>query len=127
MSDQGCSAYCEQNISMGYGKETHFTSSFCQATDLCTIATGTTITYTNQYTISASLDFGLKKRDVSNSTNLSKRDNVPVSATNIKASFNLGASYSYSTSIGYTTSETHVRDAKDTGCGYWTFIPYIME
>ena len=109
---------------MSYGKEVRFTSGYCDAGDPCTITKGTSVTYTNQYTISGSINFGLKKRNDSSSISLSKRDASPVQ---IKASFNIGASYSYSEAIGYSTSVTHGRADGDVGCGYWTFIPYIMS
>ena len=122
---QGCTAYCEQNISKSYGREVPFSAGSCEAFDECTLSIGASVTYTNQYATNGSLNFDLKNRHTS-SISLSKRDNSP-SIANLKASFDIGASYSYSESLRYSASVEHNRGVNDPGCGYWTFIPYIIE
>jgi hypothetical protein len=96
---------------MTYGREQPFGDSDCQAGDMCQLQVAQSITYTNQYSFS----FGLKKRD-------------GLALTSVLESFNLGATYSFSESIQYTNTQVQIRPTNEsTQCGYWTFVPELVE
>lgn len=120
--DSGCTAYCEQRITMSYGQERPFTGAYCSDTDTCSVSTGEQFQFTEQWSINAGINVG--KRDL-NSNSLVKRDDVSVDV--IKASLTLGATYTWSKSYTYTESTGHQQNATPNVCGYWTFVPYMME
>jgi hypothetical protein len=96
---------------MLYGLEQPFGDSDCQQGSQCSLQTATSITYTNQYGFS----IGLKKRD-------------GISLAGLLDAFNLGATFSYSESIQYTnTHEQNRPDDETSQCGYWTFVPELVE
>lgn len=55
---------------------------------------------------------------------LRRRDDVPKKLT---ATFEAGASISYSKAVGYTTTMALKEEISSTHCGYWTFIPRMIE
>jgi hypothetical protein len=122
-------AYCEQRITLLYGQEQPFTAGFCGEDDICSINSGVSVTYTNQWTINESINFGISsKRSLVPMSFVDKRDaSSGIGIPSINAAINIGMSYSYSVALQYTEQVTHGRNSTDVGCGYWTFIPYIIE
>ncbi|ORY02197.1 hypothetical protein BCR34DRAFT_493308, partial [Clohesyomyces aquaticus] len=104
----GCTAYCELRLTKKFGQEVPVTSGTCGEETDCSIAKGETVTYTSTYEI-----------------------NVGVSddslADILKASFTAGASWSFSKSISYSTTAARKKKLETNECGYWTFIPFIIE
>ncbi|KAI9649374.1 hypothetical protein NHQ30_001949 [Ciborinia camelliae] len=108
---QGCTGYCEMELTVVYGQEVPIMDGSCQAGTTCQISQGQSVTVTNGYSISVGIGMGTGK-DITEM---------------LTSSFNIGASYSWSQSVGYTTTETFSKTLDDKTCGYWTFIPYLMK
>jgi len=97
---------------MTYGPEVPFSGGFCTDDETCTLLKGTTITVTNTWTING---------DIS-------QKNLPVPGLgSIEAAFKLGTSYSESNSLAYQVTAAHQHSTEKGKCGYWTFLPYLME
>jgi hypothetical protein len=109
--NEGCNAYCEIRVTIGYGQEIPFMDGSCQSGTTCTVSKGQSVTITNGYSINLGITGG-------GGEELSKA---------LTASFDIGASYSWSKSVGYTTTEQWQINLDDKTCGYWTFIPYLVE
>ncbi|KAL2060679.1 hypothetical protein VTL71DRAFT_9320 [Oculimacula yallundae] len=93
-----CSVYCEVRVTYSYGEEQPYSESQCRASE-CKVAMGTTKTITTTWGIDASL---------------------------VKA-FSIGATYSYSTSVAYSLSTEQTVMLEPGECGYWTFVPVLVE
>jgi hypothetical protein len=91
---------------MTYGHEVPFSDGYCSQNTVCTVGSSKAITVTNTH---------LVKRDAS------------VDPTKLGAVFNLSASYGYSKSVAYTGGTELNMTLSQNQCGYWTFIPYMME
>ncbi|KAH6677224.1 hypothetical protein B0J14DRAFT_560016 [Halenospora varia] len=107
-----CSSYCEQVITISYGREVPFSGSTCRANDgVCKIETSQSVTTTSQYTINMGVNLGAGEEI----------------AKALTGSFDLGASYSYSKSIAHTVTKSKERRPDAIGfCGYWTFFPFMI-
>jgi len=131
-SDGNCLAYCEVRLTTYFGQEQPFADSPCEAETTCTITTGQSIEVTNSYTFNVGISFG--RRDLFNqvyaSDTIAGRDSSSEGGSilsSLKAAFDAGASYTGSESITYTLSIQQQKSLNATTCGYWTFIPYVME
>lgn len=117
-----CLAYCEVRLTMFYGQEVPFEDAACQAESSCSISPSQSITVTNTY--SFNVGASISQRDLSDP--LYARDDSSL-LSSLKASFDAGASYSWSESVTYSTSQGFTENLNTTSCGYWTFVPYVME
>lgn len=130
-SQTDCTCYCEIRLTMRYGQEVPFQEGTCEASTTCTISANQAITITNTYTINGSVQ--LKKREEGDDDedeeevgkSLAARDSGE--GIELQAAFTIGASYSWSKSVTYGNTEAQAKTLNATECGYWTFIPYMME
>lgn len=102
-----CSAYCETSLTYKYGPELPFAGSKC-STNECHIAKGSSVSTT--YTWEINLEVGIES-----------------GAGALTGAFNIGASYSFSTSLTHSLDQEQVTDLEDGECGYWTWVPYLVE
>ncbi|KAF4635845.1 hypothetical protein G7Y89_g2254 [Cudoniella acicularis] len=107
----GCTSYCELTLSKGFGQEVPFAQGWCQGGTTCGVALAQSVTTTQTWTISIG-------SGMSSTADLSKL---------LTSTFNIGASYSISKSLSYTTTVSHSKDLAAGVCGYWTFVPYVMN
>lgn len=125
-----CSGYCEVRLTMSYGQEVPFGISNCQAHEDCSLNSGVTVTVTTSFSINIGIEAGvgkIKRDDVgANSSAIALAKRQEGEAPGLKASFSAGASWSWSTSVGYTQGVTQKVTLGDY-CGYWTFVPYLVE
>jgi hypothetical protein len=132
---QGCTAYCEQSLALKYGQEVPFDNSWCRSGETCSITKGMSVTTTQTWEINTSI--GFKKRDGlaelediqyinPRNADIEARDGGE-DADALKATFNLGASYSFSQSVTYTETVGKSQVMNATKCGYYTFVPYVLE
>lgn len=96
---------------MTYGQEVPFSSSSCDQNTTCSISTAEGVSVTTQVSINGGVT--LRKRDISD--------------VELQAAFNIGATYSYSKSLSYTVTAGQQKILNANQCGYWTFVPYMME
>jgi hypothetical protein len=106
---------------MSYGQEVPFEYSACVEESSCAVSENQQVTVTSTYSIDTAIT--IKRRDLS--AELHARD-VSIEPE-LELVFNAGASYSWSTSVTYGTTQTYSQTFNGTTCGYWTFIPYMME
>jgi hypothetical protein len=45
----------------------------------------------------------------------------------LAATFEVGASFSFSQSVAYSTTVSLEKTLNETVCGYWTFVPKLVE
>jgi hypothetical protein len=108
---QGCTSYCEMTLSKGYGQEVPFHRGYCQDQTKCTVDTSESVSTTQTWTVEMKSELGTGE-------SVSKA---------LTGGFNIGASYSWSKTLTYTTSTQNQKVLKENQCGYWTYIPYVME
>ncbi|RDL36987.1 uncharacterized protein BP5553_04420 [Venustampulla echinocandica] len=108
---EGCSAYCELTLSKGYGQEIPFHQGYCQAKTTCSVANSESVATTQTWSVNANIGMGTGEE-------VSKA---------LSAVFNIGASYSQSKTLTYTVTTTQSKELGKNQCGYWTFIPFVME
>jgi len=93
-----------------YGQERPYSNSACTENTTCNLSTAESVTITNSYAVNVGLSGGA---DILSGT--------------IKAAFDIGATYTYSEALGYTVTTAKGKDLTANQCGYWTFIPYLLE
>lgn len=126
-SKAGCLAYCEVRLTMEYGQEVPFHIGTCDENTTCTIANQEQVTVTNTYQINTGISFKPRKRRDLSATTFHARDEAADEATELEVTFNAGASYSYSKAVTYGVTSGQQKTLGNNQCGYWTFIPYMME
>ncbi|KAF2205692.1 hypothetical protein GQ43DRAFT_467956 [Delitschia confertaspora ATCC 74209] len=125
---EGCTGYCEVRITMSYGQEVPFSSSTCPELTTCRVDKAESVTITNTYTINVGITGGVGKRDeTSSNPALSLLPREEGAESILKASFDVGASYSWSKAVSYGTTRSYLKELSANQCGYWTFVPFIME
>jgi hypothetical protein len=93
-----------------YGQERPYSNSACKENTSCQLSTAESVTITNSYAVNVGLS---GTADIPSST--------------IKSTFNIGATYTYSDALGYTVTNAQTKTLTANECGYWTFIPYLLE
>ncbi|RDL36825.1 uncharacterized protein BP5553_06177 [Venustampulla echinocandica] len=120
---RGCLGYCEKKITASYGPEVPFNQGVCQSDTTCSISAGQSVTVTNSYSLTGGVTVGTKRDESS----LFERQAAAAGLPSLSAAVNLGASYSWSEAVAYTVASTMTKNLDKDTCGYWTFIPYIMQ
>ncbi|EMR84678.1 hypothetical protein BcDW1_6662 [Botrytis cinerea BcDW1] len=104
---EGCSAYCEIRLTLKYGQEMPMSGASCGSGTECSISTTQTISYVNTFSINAGIGGAVAKV--------------------LESAFDIGATYTFSKTLTYSDTVGSKKDLGENECGYWTFIPYVLE
>jgi hypothetical protein len=111
---------------MYYGPEQMWPNAVCNSGETCSISSGQSTSFSYTWTINGGISISSAKRDL-HFNKFSKRDDSSSLLDMVKASVNLGVSYSWSKSYTYSATQGFSWDASVRGCGYWTFVPYMVS
>jgi hypothetical protein len=108
---------------MSFGPEQMWPNAFCHTGEVCTVSSGQSKSFTYTWTINGGINVGLRKKYLS-LNQISKREDGILDL--LKAAVDVGMSYSWSDTYTYSSTTTYTSNAAADGCGYWTFVPYMV-